>query len=370
MAELTAFARRFSDVATDEELHGIHAKNLHKSWGKDKFSREERQLREKEVKAARASRAARARNVEDEEEIIDDDIFEDAGSAKKLRKKIAMRHKAGEHGIDRHNQKIDAHDQWHERAKKHADPYSITATKKPIASGRRTSYCFGKAVKDEVTYKIYNGNIRKKKDQARQRLADHLLESGTIDEAFKQMDLDESGFIDIKEFTKWCDSRGMGVLYKGQQGDLIHDMDLDGDGQISKSELKVFLKTMSKKATAASSPNVPAARTFRRKLERSELSYESTRQQNFSQSLPAARQRPKKGVALYKAANSWTAKKMNSQRNILKWLEQPKPSLQNVDGPSQRALRLRSPASPIAANTASNSNSFNYIRTRQGWSGR
>jgi Ca2+-binding EF-hand superfamily protein len=336
---------------------------LHKSWGKDTFGKEEREKQREEAEAARKARRRKKGNVEDEEEEIDEGLFEDAGSKSRMEKQARLRHKAGQHCIQRHNQKIDAHDHWHERAKQHADPYSIQATKQPISQGRRTSYCFGKDVKDEMTLKVYSGNIRKRKDQARQRLVHSLLSSGTIDDAFDQMDTDDSGRIDFKEFTKWCDSRGLSVLYKGQQGDLMLELDMDGDGEISRSELKSFLK---KTSPVVADEQKEAKPTFRRRLIRSELTYESPRQQNFSSSLPA-RLRPMKSTQLYAKNSTWTAKKMHNQRNVLKWLEKPKPML-NVDGPSNRALRLASPASPITANGASNANSFNFVRARQGWS--
>jgi hypothetical protein len=44
------WTRRFSDLATDDIVHAQNAKALHKSWGHDNMSKQEREKQKKEAK--------------------------------------------------------------------------------------------------------------------------------------------------------------------------------------------------------------------------------------------------------------------------------------------------------------------------------
>jgi hypothetical protein len=58
------------------------------------------------------------------------------------------------------------------------DPYNIL-TNKQAFMGRRTSCAFGLDVKEKTNGMVYNYNIQRRKDQARQRLVKKLLGMGT-----------------------------------------------------------------------------------------------------------------------------------------------------------------------------------------------
>jgi hypothetical protein len=200
--------RRFSDIATDHALNTIDATKLHKSWGHDSHSKSERQRRVQEEKTERKNRAQKAAEkrgeawVEDEENDVD--LFSDPGSTsamnKRKKKELTDKYKAGQYGLAT-NQKVDAHDNWHAKVKQISDPYNVNANNQEVARGRRTSCALGLNMKEKSNSLVYNTNIQRRKDQARQRLVKKLMKFGSIDQAFEEMDEDGSGDIDFKEFT-------------------------------------------------------------------------------------------------------------------------------------------------------------------------
>jgi hypothetical protein len=82
------------------------------------------------------------------------------------------------------------------------------------------------------------------------------------------MDGDKSGEVSFKEFTRWCDKRGMDILYKGQSADCMIEIDANGDGNITLEELKTYLNHTPKQE---SEPVKKTQKTFMRHLPRSEL---------------------------------------------------------------------------------------------------
>jgi hypothetical protein len=49
---------------------------------------------------------------------------------------------------------------------------------------------------------------------------------------------------------EWCDIKGLGILYKGQQTELMGEIDSDGDGRITYEELVYFLQHDASSETA------------------------------------------------------------------------------------------------------------------------
>ena len=89
--------------------------------------------------------------------------------------------------------------------------------------------------KDLIWQKIQE----RRSSQVRQRLLSRLVQTGGLDKAFDEMDLDGSRTIEIDEFTSWCDRQGLAELYKGQGEKLREEI---GNRQLGLQELRAFLE--------------------------------------------------------------------------------------------------------------------------------
>lgn len=81
-----------------------------------------------------------------------------------------------------------------------------------------------------------------KRETVRRRIADGLLERGTINEIFNKIDADGSGDVDIAELVTALGKMGLSIVTQDAD-DLLLEIDADGDGKISFGEFEAFMKS-------------------------------------------------------------------------------------------------------------------------------